>query len=823
VGLASFLTEVTVTSQPGMVADVERTPSLVTIHREDDWRTRPRVTIGNALEGSVGVMVQQSTYGQASPFMRGLTGYHVLNLIDGIRFNNSTFRSGPNQYLAFADPSQAERIEAMLGPASSQFGSDALGGAIQLLTPSLRFNDRPGVVARGGVDLFGASADGSAGADANVLLVGRRATWSAGGAWRKLDDLRAGGGRDSHHVLRRFFGLSDDQIGDITGNTQQDTGFSQSGLHTKTAVRLGDTHNLTVWYQRSALDEVRGYKDLWGGLGRLRSDFDPQQLQFFYTRYEKLGLAKLDWVNATFSVNAQSDGSLRQGLRATDRIVRDHTKVDTFGYLLKAATHVTSRQAIVFGGEIYDERVDAVRFETDPRTGAIEQKRALYPDGSRYRTGGVFVQDVVDIIRGGEASALRANIGGRFTRVDARTFSQRNRDGLGRSLGVTDSSRTYQDWTFNTGLTWQATKALTFNFLTGRGFRAPNLNDLGALGLNDLGYEVPADETVAAGGFIGASDGEGVVSNGRRVAGLKAERLFNYEFGGALRWRRLFARAQVFDAELMDPIVRRTLLFPLDRPPSALAGVPVTVIAPTAAQREQSVVSVATALDPRAVKAFVNDGRARYRGLDALFSYRFSTRWSAEGNYSNLSGHDLNPTRLVRRLPPQQGFLALRYQPASFISWIEASAYVSGAQERLSGGDLTDERIGAGRRRSDITDLFRGGLISPWILPGSDGRLGTADDIFAPTSETLAQIRDRVLPVGATINGVTIVDDNTRVPLYTRTEPFASLNIRAGLAPRENLRVTLALMNVLDRNYRIHGSGVDAPGLNFYVAVSVTR
>lgn len=516
-------------------------------------------------------------------------------------------------------------------------------------------------------------------------------------------------------------------------------------------------------------------------------------------------------------------GSIRQGLRATDCIVRDDSKVDTLGYLLKAGTHVPSRQSIVFGGEIYDERIDAVRFETDPGTGAIEQKRALYPDGSRYRTGGVFVQDVVDIIRGEGASTLRANIGGRFTHVDVRTFSERNRDGLGRSLGVTDSSRTYQDWTFNTGLTWQASDALTFNFLTGRGFRAPNLNDLGALGLNDLGYEVPADETVAAGGFIGASDGEGVVSNGRRVAGLNAERLFNYEFGAALQWKRLFARAQVFDAELMDPIVRRTVVFPIDRVPSMLAGVPVTVIPPTVAQREQSVVSVATALDPRAVKAFVNDGRARYSGLDALFSYRFSSRLSAEGNYSYLSGHDLHPSRPVRRLPPQQGFLALRYQPGSVISWVEASAYVSGAQDQLSGGDLTDERIGAGRRRSDIADFFRGGLISPWILPGSDGRLGTADDVFAPTNETLAQIRDRVLPVGAAINGVTIVDDNTRVPLYTRTQPFASLNIRAGLAPRENLTVTLGLMNVLDRNYRIHGSGVDAPGINLYVAVSVTR
>lgn len=158
-GLAPFGSEVTVTAERGAITDVQETTTIVTVGEQDEFRRQPLATIGNALTGAAGVMIQQSTYGQVSPFLRGLTGYQVLNLIDGVRFNNATFRSGPNQYLAFVDPSQAERIEAMLGPSSSQYGSDAMGGTIQLLTPAAAFNDVAGLDASVSANLLAASAD----------------------------------------------------------------------------------------------------------------------------------------------------------------------------------------------------------------------------------------------------------------------------------------------------------------------------------------------------------------------------------------------------------------------------------------------------------------------------------------------------------------------------------------------------------------------------------------------------------------------------------------------------------------------------------------
>jgi hemoglobin/transferrin/lactoferrin receptor protein len=43
--------------------------------------------------------------------------------------------------------------------------------------------------------------------------------------------------------------------------------------------------------------------------------------------------------------------------------------------------------------------------------------------------------------------------------------------------------------------------------------------------------------------------------------------------------------------------------------------------------------------------------------------------------------------------------------------------------------------------------------------------------------------------------------------------------VSGGFRLTENSSVNLALLNLLDRNYRIHGSGIDAPGINAFVSL----
>jgi outer membrane receptor protein involved in Fe transport len=787
-------TEVTVTAVRGMAEEVTETPSIASVATGGALEHSKGPTIGNQLEGKPGILVQQTTTAQVSPFLRGFTGYQVLNLIDGVRFNNSTLRSGPNQYLAFLEPSQAERMEAVLGPTSSQYGSDALGGTIQVLTTPARFADGDQGEWHGQATLGGNSADLSTGATGRLLWGTARAALMGGAHWRDHQDLRGGGGRDSRHTLRRLFGLNDEQIRDITGNRMLDTAFRQSGGYAKGAFRPSGTQSLTAWYQYSTQENVRNYKDLWGGLGRLESAFPEQRLQFLYGRYEKLPVGWFDSVSGTASWNSQRDDTARQNLRFTDRRIADENGVDVGGLVGQAATHVGSRHVVLLGGEWYDERISSARTDFNPVTTVTLTPRPLYPDGSRYRTFGLFAQDSFDLLP--ERGRLKGSAGVRLTGIRYRTKAA-------PAVGVAESEQTFQDGTFHVAARYRVASFLAVHGLVGRGFRAPNANDLGAVGLNDLGYEVPSADAVGAGALLSTNAGEGALSAGRRLGSLAAESLLNYEVG--LEWRgpKWVVRTQGFWNELSDPIVRRTLLFPAGSVPAAIGGIPVRVIPPTPQQLGQGVVTVATSLDPRAVKSFVNDGKARYYGGEAVGQVQLGGGWSLDGQYTYIYGRELNPNRNIRRLPPMMGSGMVRYQNRKFLA--EVGMVGHGSQDRLSGGDRDDERIGASRSRSDIASFFNGSRISPYIAGGR----------FTPTGETLLQIQDRVLPRSVALT------DGTRVVLYPATRGWATMQARWMMPLGENWTLHAVGTNLLDRNYRVHGSGTDAPGVSAYLGVTV--
>ncbi len=91
-------------------------------------------SMANLLETSSQVFVQKSQQGGGSPVIRGFEANRILLMVDGVRMNNAIYRGGHLQNIITIDPNALERLEVVYGPSSTLFGSDALGGVVNMFT-----------------------------------------------------------------------------------------------------------------------------------------------------------------------------------------------------------------------------------------------------------------------------------------------------------------------------------------------------------------------------------------------------------------------------------------------------------------------------------------------------------------------------------------------------------------------------------------------------------------------------------------------------------------------------------------------------------------
>ncbi|MBD0325901.1 MAG: hypothetical protein ICV68_05690, partial [Pyrinomonadaceae bacterium] len=171
------------------------------------------------------------------------------------------------------------------------------------------------------------------------------------------------------------------------------------------------------------------------------------------------------------------------------------------------------------------------------------------------------------------------------------------------------------------------------------------------------------------------------------------------------------------------------------------------------------------------------------------------------------------PPNVEGGVPPANGFVSLRYQPAnSSRFYVEPYATLAARQNRLSSLDLSDRRTGAPLSRAQIQNFFRrGACVRGLTTPGVTG-CGSAGGILISTGETLAQVQNRLLPIGATINGVTVVDNNTSVPLFTAVAGYGLIGLRGAFRFGERSEVFVDFENIGDKSYRGISWGIDGAG-----------
>jgi outer membrane receptor protein involved in Fe transport len=425
--------------------------STAVVREEDLSGTRAPRSLPEALRLVPGVMVQKTAYGQGSPYIRGLTGFRTLMLIDGIRLNNSVFRDGPNQYLATVDNFSISRLELVRGPGSVLYGSDSMGGTLNMfpVTPAL------------GPDGYG--------------FGGRVFTRYATAEHSSVTRVSVQGGVDSE--LGILIGADRKHFGDLTAGSGRlpDTGYDEWDVDGRLVWAATTALDLTLGYQHVTQDDVpRTHKTIHARsfhgttIGNERKRDLDQQRNLLYLRGD-LGAPFPFADSLSFTLSWHSQDEFRDRVKSNGSGDRTGVEVDTLG-LTAQMTSETTVGLLTYGLDAYRDWVDSYSHKYDAE-GNLTGKGIQGPvgDDSNYDLIGVFLEDRVDL---GSKFVLSAGARFSYARAVAREVADPE---TGEKISLRDD---YSGVVGSARVTWFGIEDVSIYGGVSQGFRAPNLSDL---------------------------------------------------------------------------------------------------------------------------------------------------------------------------------------------------------------------------------------------------------------------------------------------------------------------------------------------------------
>ena len=220
--------------------------------------------LADLLEKKGGISVQKSQFGGGSPNIRGFEANKILLVLDGVRLNNAIYRSGHLQNIITIDESVLESAEVIFGPSSVLYGSDALGGTINMSTKRLYFSNEPNIK----TSYFSryASAYNGISSHNSFLYESRKFAIFNAFSLKDYGDVKMGK-RRSHDYnnwgLMHFYVNEEGEIVmNESPNIQKNTGFQQFDIINKMLFKLSNEWRLTTNIQYSTSSNVPRFDKL---------------------------------------------------------------------------------------------------------------------------------------------------------------------------------------------------------------------------------------------------------------------------------------------------------------------------------------------------------------------------------------------------------------------------------------------------------------------------------------------------------------------------------------------------------------------------------
>lgn len=584
-----------------------RLPYLASISTRKDLEKNSSRTIAESLFGLPGILIQKSNYGGGAPFLRGLTGNQNLIMVDGIRLNNSIFRYGPNQYLSLVEAEWLEKLEILKGTGSVQFGSDAMTGVIYLKTKELNFSSTP--TWSGHVLNRITNRDMESSFRTEFKYEGKKTSLALGMSKKKFGDLYGGGQANAYYP----------------------TGYNDNSYDAKIKMDVGNNWIVNAGYQFLQQKNVPTYfKYIYENYALNISN--PIQRGMGYVRLNKSFHGIISSMKYFASIQDISEQRFLQK-NANPILRKEHDRTSTVSGGFEMNLAFSNRWSSTNGIDFYHDYIKSSRNDINVTTNVSNSLRGLYPNGSSYNNLSLYT------LHHFKFGKLNAELGIRYSGYNA----------IIHEITLGKVSTNPNALTSQLGLNYLITPKLAVFGHLSEGFRAPNIDDMGTLGIVDFRYEIPAYD-------------------------LKPEHALNKEVGVKYFSDRINSSVSFFHISLHDLITR-----------------------------------VKTGQQNMSYDVYMKENidRGNIYGNEASILWKLSKHLTFQGNYTFLTGFSTSKNEPLRRIPPASSRLSVEYGNSSYHVGLNYDH--SDPQRKLAQGDKDDVRIGkSGTEGFNVLHFYSG-------------------------------------------------------------------------------------------------------------------
>jgi outer membrane cobalamin receptor len=548
------------------------------------------------LNEAPGVFIQKTNHGGGSAFLRGLTGNQVLYLIDGIRINNAITRYGPNQYLNTIDRFSLERMEVVRGSGSVLFGSDAIGGVINMLSINPEIKQQKA---------FSGKISSRIGSNHLEESLNGRISYKNKESW-----LTSG-------ITTRSFG---DLIGGKNTKLQHPSGYDEFCYDIKTNIQMNKRHTVQGLLQYVHQKDVPVYhKYILENFALNKMDPQKRSLAYLsYTYNSEGGFIQ----NIKFTPNFQQVLESRWSKKNNSNLTTiENDTVEIFGVLTELNTFKKIggwKWTGSHGFDLYHDKVNSNRIQMSDNNAPIS-KRGLYPDDATQLSYAFFTNHHM------EKNKFQVTLGNRIQFLSLQIPIEK-----GRIINIQPKA-----WVGNLYVSQALLPKLKLIYGLNTGFRAPNIDDLGSLGIVDFRYEIPNYD-------------------------LKPEKSAQIQIGYKWNGPKFNWETYTYYNRLKDIVVRNK------KGNDIIDGYPVYI-------KE-------------------NSENGYIMGVETNFQYILGKSLQMIGSLTYTYGQNTSKKEPFRRIPPLFGYVNLQYQKEKYLARLFFQ--LAGKQQRLAAGDISDNRIG---------------------------------------------------------------------------------------------------------------------------------